>query len=57
MLCVIILYVPLTTHIDGDENPAEMLTKAISSGKRMYLVSIILHDVSNQVNKYSWTQY
>ncbi len=27
----------LTTHIDGDENPADLLTKIICGGKRKYL--------------------
>ncbi len=36
-----------TTHIDGDENPAGLLTKGICSGKRRYIVNNILHDVYN----------
>ncbi len=35
----------LTTHIDGDENPADLLTKVICRGKRRYIVNNILHDV------------
>ncbi len=35
----------LTTHIDGDENPADLLTKIICGGKRRYIVNNILHDV------------
>ncbi len=37
----------LTTHIDGDENPADLLTKVICGGKRRYIVNNILHDVYN----------
>ncbi len=37
----------LTTHIDGNENPADVLTKVICSGKRRYLVNNIWHDVYN----------
>ncbi|KAL7447642.1 hypothetical protein ACHAXS_000040 [Conticribra weissflogii] len=37
----------LTTHINGDENPADLLTKVICSGKRRYIVNIILHYVYN----------
>ncbi len=36
-----------TAHIDGDENPADLLTKVICSGKRRYIVNNILHDVYN----------
>ncbi|KAL7457926.1 hypothetical protein ACHAXS_000413 [Conticribra weissflogii] len=35
----------LTAHIDGDENPADLLTKVICGGKRRYIVNNILHDV------------
>ncbi len=35
----------LTAHIDGDENPADLLTKIICGGKRRYIVNNILHDV------------
>ncbi len=37
----------LTTHIDGDENPVDLLTKVICGGKRRYIVNNILHDVYN----------
>ncbi len=37
----------LTAHIDGDENPADLLTKVICSGKRSYIVNFILHDMYN----------
>ncbi len=37
----------LTTHIDGKENPADLLTIVICSGKRQYIVDNILHDVYN----------
>ncbi len=37
----------LTTHIDGDENPADVLTKVICSGKMRYIVNNILCDVYN----------
>ena len=35
----------LTAHIDGDENPADLLTKVICGSKRRYIVNNILHDV------------
>lgn len=35
----------LTMQIDGNENPAELFTKVLSSGKRMLLVNNILHDI------------
>ncbi len=35
----------LTTHIDGDENPTDLLTKIICGGKRSYIVNNILHDM------------
>ncbi len=35
----------LTAHIDGDENPADLLTKVICGGNRRYIVNNILHDV------------
>ncbi|KAL7460151.1 hypothetical protein ACHAXS_000615 [Conticribra weissflogii] len=35
----------LTTHINGDENPADLLTKVICGGKRRYIINNILHDV------------
>ncbi len=37
----------VTAHINGDENPAALLTKVICIGKRRYIVNIILHDVYN----------
>ncbi len=37
----------LTTHIDGNKNPANLLMKVICSGKRRYIVNNILHDVYN----------
>ncbi len=37
----------LTAHIDGDENPADLLTKVICGGKRRYIVNNILHDKCN----------
>ncbi len=37
----------LTAHINGDENPADLLTKVICSGKRRYVVNNNLHDVYN----------
>ncbi len=51
MLYVIILFCEsvamgdsLTTHIDGKENPVDLLT-ILCSGKRRYLVNNILHAV------------
>ncbi len=35
----------LTTHIHGDVNPTNLLTKVICDGKRRYIVNNILHDV------------
>ncbi len=35
----------LTAQINGDENPADLLTKVICRGKRRYIVNNILHDV------------
>ncbi len=35
----------LTAHINGDENPADLLTKVICGRKRRYVVNNILHDV------------
>ncbi len=35
----------LTTHIDCDENPADLLTMVICRGKRRYILNNILHDV------------
>ncbi len=35
----------LTTHSNGEENPADLLTEVICGGKRRYIVSNILHDV------------
>ncbi|KAL7458731.1 hypothetical protein ACHAXS_000432 [Conticribra weissflogii] len=35
----------LTAHMNGDENPAHLLTKVICGGKRRYIVNNILHDV------------
>ncbi len=35
----------LTAHTDGDENPADLWTKVICSGKRWYVVNNILHDM------------
>ncbi len=37
----------LTTHIDGDENPADLLIMVICGGKWRYVVNYILHDVYN----------
>ncbi len=37
----------LTAHIDGDENPADLLTKVICSVNQRYLVNNILHDMYN----------
>ncbi len=37
----------LTAHIDGDENPADLLMKVICGGKRRYIVNNILHDMYN----------
>ncbi len=37
----------LTAHINGDENPADLLMKVICGGKRRYIVINILHNVSN----------
>ncbi len=37
----------LTAHIDGDENPADLLMKVICGGMRRYIVNNILHDVYN----------
>ncbi len=37
----------LTTHIDGNENPADLLTMVICREKRRYIVNNILHDVYN----------
>ena len=37
--------VSLTTHIDGNDNPADLLTKVICSRKRKYIVNNILHDM------------
>ena len=37
----------ITTHIDGTENPADLMTKIITGGKRKYLVNNILHGVYN----------
>ncbi len=37
----------LTAHIDGDKNPAVLLTKVICNCKRRYLVNNILDDVYN----------
>ncbi len=37
----------LTTQIDGDENPADLLTKFICRGKSRNIVNKILHDVYN----------
>ncbi len=37
----------LTTHIDGNKNPANLLTKVICNSERRYLVKNILHDVYN----------
>ncbi len=37
----------LTACIDGDENPADLLTKVMCSSKRRYIVNNILHDVYN----------
>ncbi len=35
----------LTSYINGDETPADFFTKGICSGKRMYKVNNILHDM------------
>ncbi len=35
----------ITNHIDGNENPADLLTTVLCSGKRQYLVNNILHDM------------
>ncbi len=37
----------LTPHIDGDENPTDLLTKVICGRRRRYIVNNILHDVYN----------
>ncbi len=37
----------LTAHIDGDENPTDLLTKVIYSGKRRNIENNILYDVYN----------
>ncbi len=37
----------LTAHIDGDENPTDLLTKVICSGKRRYIVNKILNYIYN----------
>ncbi len=38
----------LTTHINSDNNPADLLMKVICSGNRRYIVNDnILHDVYN----------
>ncbi len=37
----------LTTHINGDENPTDFLTKVMYSAKRRYIVNDILHDMCN----------
>ncbi len=37
----------LTAHIDGDENPADLLMKVILGGMRRYIVNNNLHDVYN----------
>ncbi len=37
----------LTAHIDGDKNPADLLTKVICGGKKRFIVNNILHDVYN----------
>ncbi len=43
--CCVAMGESLTAHIDGDENPADLLTKVICGGKRRYIVNNILHDV------------
>ncbi len=43
-VCESIAMGALTIHIDGNENPADMLTKVLCSGKWRYLVNKILHD-------------
>ncbi len=35
----------ITAHIDGDENPADLLTKVICGGKWRYIVNNILHNL------------
>ncbi len=35
----------LTTHIDGNENPTDLLAKVLCSRKISYLVNNFLHDV------------
>ncbi len=37
----------LTTCIDGNKNPTDLLTKAICSGKRRYIANNIVHDMYN----------
>ncbi len=37
----------LTTCIDGNENPVNLLTKVLCGGKRRYLANYILYDVYN----------
>ncbi len=37
----------LTTHINGDEIPADLLTKVIWGRKRWYIVNNILNDLYN----------
>ncbi len=37
----------LTTHINGDENPANLLMKVIWREKTRYILNIILFDVYN----------
>ncbi len=54
----------LTVHIDGNENPIDLIRKVLHDGKRRYLVNNILHDVYGGefkmyavTNKYAHTQY
>ncbi len=47
----------LTTHIDGDKNSADLLTKVICRGKRRYIVNNILHDMyAGEFKQYTVTK-
>ena len=35
----------ITTHINGNDNPADLLTKVICGSKRKQIVNNLLHDV------------
>ncbi len=48
----------LSTHIDGDENLADLLMKVIYGGKRRYIVNNILHDVyDSKLKPYTVAMY